>query len=372
MLEEMRRKMLFRRDRTLDGEVAPTKEQQQHDAESMRSALFEGRAVTVQRLEQPLVSNPAITDDATDPHKLFQLLRRKKRAAPHHLHNGNSPLKASVPKAQLPPPPQPPPPPPPPLATCGVDATSSSSSGGGGGDRVAAAVSGVRLASSGVSGVWWGPPSGEREHTQSRHVNSARPAAAKRPTSSLRDRSDVHSASSATTYDGRPVTRQKHPKMALDLFPTPTAKATAGHPPPAERFPPKPGARRTSTGLALHVPSANAKSTTKADRLSPQQQQHDDDAPNARVDFSCLFFHSDDDLDAHEEFPAARAQVEIPLIETDWFMSDNFERLPTTDGVDQLRDDELDGPADSPRYAESLYEMLVAQKRPRKASAPCL
>ena len=78
------------------------------------------------------------------------------------------------------------------------------------------------------------------------------------------------------------------------------------------------------------------------------------------MNFNCLFFTSTDELEA-EEFPAPKAHVDIPLIETDWFVSGAWDELPTNDATPALHDDEL-GP-ESDCLAESLYELLVAQKR---------
>lgn len=87
------------------------------------------------------------------------------------------------------------------------------------------------------------------------------------------------------------------------------------------------------------------------------------------VNFNCLFFKSEDELDGtNEVFPPQqhKAQANIPLIETDWFSSTGWEQLPTSDGVAQQHDEDL-GPESEEHaesvYAESLYELLVASKR---------
>ena len=266
--------MLFRRN-----------QESKSDPELTRAAMFEGRSVVVQP-EPP--SNPAAAESSADPHRLFQLLKKKKRV-PHNIAS-------------------------------------------------ATAHAGLQLQMQFVRAV---PTEG---------TNSARPMYSARPYSPVDRPStiysrDVHSAS-CTTNNGRPATRQKHPKQSLDLFPARVAKEENPFPLPAQT-------RRSSKELTAQA--------VKPALQNPKQ-------PPNNVNFNCLFFNSDDDLDANEEFPAPKAQAHIPLIETDWFTSEAWVQLPTDDGAPQLHDEEL-GPDDGSGslYAESLYELLVAQKKTKPA-----
>ncbi len=271
-LEEMRRNMLFRRN----SEVKMS-------AENARLALFEGRSVV---LHPEQLSNPASAETSADPHRLFQLLKKKKRV-PHNIGSASA-LQLNMNLVR-------------PAPTEGTNSA--------------------------------------------RPMNSARPFSPVDRPSTIFSRT-VHSANSST--NGRPATRQKHPKQSLDLFPSRVLKEENPFPLPAQT-------RRNSKEQAVQAP------LRQVVKQPPQ---------NNNVNFNCLFFNSDDELDANEEFPAPKAQAHIPLIETDWFTSDAWVQLPTGDGAAQVVDDEL-GPEDGSdsQYAESLYELLVAQKK-AKPSRP--
>jgi hypothetical protein len=270
-LDDLRRSMLF-------GRNSATK----RNADDARVAMFEGRSVALQSTS---VESPA-AESSTDPHRLFQLLKKKKRM-PHNLANPASSLQLNLQHVR--------------------------------------------------------PVPSDQLVSSARPMNSARPySPVDRPTTIFNR--TIHSASSSSA-NGRPATRQKHPKQSLDLFPSKALKDEEN--PFPQRFP----TRRSSKDQA---PQA-------VQKPSPKQG-------NNGVNFNCLFFTPDDDLDTNEEFPAPKAQAHIPLIETDWFTTEAWEQLPTGDGAAQVLDDDfgLEDGSDS-QYAESLYELLVAQKK----SKPC-
>lgn len=278
------------------------------DAEQMRKAIFEGRVLQLH--PENAVSNPSsLPDEASDPHRLFQLLRRRKKTP--HAMSVPTPLSAQPATAPAPP--------------CPPEAPVVCSSARG----LSQDATATRESPSAV-----------------RPVFSARPfsPADRPPTQSGRE---VHSAQP----NGRPFTRQKHPKKSLDLFPSSMA------PLPTDPFP-KPQVMRKSSGLKQSASPAGSAQPTRSTAGA---------ASRGAVNFNCLFFKSEDELDGNvEPFPQHRP-ANIPLIETDWFSATTWEQLPTSDGAPQHHDEDL-GPdteeqIGTAQYAESLYELLVASKR---------
>eukprot|EP00760_Papus_ankaliazontas_P033485 PhM_4_TR6353/c0_g1_i1/m.40269 len=120
--------------------------------------------------------------------------------------------------------------------------------------------------------------------------------------------------------DGRPVTRQKMPKYALDLFPTkipasaPVNRRNGGTQNPLSRsiedelFPPKP---KAGSGSA----AGPGRRKLRSGSTSPGKTQQQEQSP----DFNCLFVNNDDEFGC-ELFPTRRTRPEdeIPLIESDW------------------------------------------------------
>jgi hypothetical protein len=297
-LDAQRRTMLLRRGSS-----------QSVDADTMRNAIFEGRPLPMQ-VETPANPNAVNASEATDPQRLFQLLRRKKKAP--HVMCVSTPLQPMRHISQ----PQPPPPP--------AEPSTGSSSARGASDAISAS-------------------------TVVRPAFSARPfsPADRPPTVSSRE---VHSAQPGG-INGRPFTRQKHPKKSLDLFPS--AKDTADSLDPF----PRPQIPRRSSGGKLSTLSV------------PVRAEVPGSTGGRPVNFNCLFLKSEDEFDGtNEVFPPQqhKSQANIPLIETDWFTSTAWEQLPTSDGVPQQHDEDL-GPEGEENagnvYAESLYELLVASKR---------
>ncbi|CUF07680.1 Hypothetical protein, putative [Bodo saltans] len=299
-LDAQRRTMLLRRGSS-----------QSLDADTMRNAIFEGRPLPM-HVETPANPNAVNSSEATDPQRLFQLLRRKKKA-PHAMCVSTplQPMRHTPVASQ----PQPPPPAPEPPTGC--------SSARGTSETVTSLVT--------------------------RPAFSARPfsPADRPPTVSSRE---VHSAQPGG-INGRPFTRQKHPKKSLDLFASPKDAADLQDPFPKPQIP-----RRSSGG--------------KLSTLSvPVRAEAPSNSNGRPVNFNCLFLKSEDEFDGtNEVFPPQqhKSQANIPLIETDWFTSTAWEQLPTSDGVPQQHDEDL-GPEGEENagnvYAESLYELLVASKR---------
>jgi hypothetical protein len=263
--------------------TATVAEQQANDAESLRAALFPGRPVALTLIDSGLACT---ADD--DPHRLFQLLRRRKRA---------------------------------PLPGPSKAASTSPEQG-------------VKNEEAPQSPVLPNPPNeATPRQAAPRPANSARPVSPTKRPPTVRD---AHSAN-LSANNGRPCTRQKLPKHALDLFPGMSA------PPPTDPFPIRP--RRSS----VPVPKTEAA---------------------ASVNFGCLFVKGND-LDSDEEFPAPKAQVEIPLIETDWFTTDTWEAVPPvmsrsspqSSKTASTHDDEM-------TQSLLLYELLVAQKSASKLQQP--
>ena len=138
-----------------------TEQEVDGSSEKLRQALFNGRPTLV---VEGSPSNPLSHDSATDPHKLFQLLRRKKKQPHSHLQPARY-VSSTVPE----------------------------------------------------------PPTTE---VASRPTFSARPLS---PTQRPLTR-DIRSAQLGPY--GRPCTRQKHPKMSLDLFPASHSKSDDHFPKP--------------------------------------------------------------------------------------------------------------------------------------------
>lgn len=304
-LDEQRRSMLLRRGSS-----------QSLDGDSLRNAVFEGRPVSMQ-VEAPANPNAVVSGEPTDPHRLFQLLRRKKKAP--HAMCVSTPLQPMRHVVQ--PQAQPVPPPPPPLQPQESSAVCSSARGA---SETVFSTAAVRPA---FSARPFSPA--DRPPTVSREVHSAQPGG----------------------LNGRPFTRQKHPKKSLDLFPSNKDAVEQLDPFPKPQIP-----RKISGGkLSLSIPQARS------------------EAPGGNgsrpVNFNCLFLKSEDEFDgSNEVFPPQqhKTQANIPLIETDWFTSTAWEELPTSDGVPQQHDDDLGPEGDEITgtvYAESLYELLVASKR---------
>lgn len=320
--EERRKRMLFRSS----AKATPP--------ESLRLALFGDRTVPVS-IQTRLPPNPAfVPKDETDPHKLFQLLRRKKQ------RNPNAMWQRADKQPVAPPPPPTSPPVQPVMAELNevLRSVEPTASRAGPAPPTASAAPNDEHSDVPIKKDW------------TRIASSARPTTRQRPITR-----EVHSAHTAleSANDGRPCTRQKHPKKALDLF--------ADCPAEPELFPSKPS-RRSST--VASTTTANSKQPGEKGPMSPQE-------PCTRVDFKCLFFKEGDALEDSDEFPVPRAQVSIPLIETDWFTSDTWEELPVAntaepakEGSDTFMDEE------GCNYAESLFEMLVAQKHGAKPSVP--
>lgn len=286
-MEERRRSMLMRRGSTGS------------ESDAMRRAIFESRSLSVQN---EIPQNPSlVVEESTDPQRLFQLLRRRKKV-PHV-------LAAPAPHAISPPVAVPEPSPP----TCNS-------------------------------------ARGPSRDMSPAHLAVTRPAFSARPFTPV-DRPptvasrDIQSAS-VGDINGRPCTRQKHPRRSLDLFPSALGELRDVDPFPKPATLP----RRTSGNKQ---PLA-----TSGPTLQPGQRE---------VNFNCLFFKSEDELDSRKEvFPGNKAPANIPLIETDWFSSESWEQLPTTDGAPTVHDEELGPEGDEHMgsvYAESLYELLVASKR---------
>ena len=361
-LDELRRKMLFRgkgstplrgqRSSTIigDNEISPhpptteveiPKEQLADDAEAMRTALFQGRSLPIS-----VVAPQAEPEIQTDPHKLFQMLRKKKRASASGNGTGNSNSAPSGEKNYVPYPaphsPQPP-----------------GAASGHSPQRPHELVSPPRPQG--------GIPS--RRPAIGRKVNSANPEER-----SARNR-EVMSAGA----NGRPCTRQKHPKKALDLFEERTEA-------PEEHFPTKrrasaPNGLNPSTlskvisvanggpGTVVTVPSPNKavgaitpKNADDAGKATPGGTAPVQSPEKADVNFSCLFVTDEDELGGGDDdaFPVApKAHVNIPLIETDWFTTDSWEPLPTSDGHEVMECDKED-------YAESLYTLLSKTRSQRQ------
>jgi hypothetical protein len=316
-LEEMRQRMLNRRNVDLQGLLL-----NQHDIEqaaddqppTSHQPLFVGRSLVISN-SPPHPSSSST--DAADPHKLFQMLRRKKRnagpaerplltptAVPRQSPDRSEPHPAIEPDtADITP-----------IPPSMVQA------------QVAPRPQGAHR-----------PPVAE---VQPRYAYSAGPLSAKRGPSR-----DVNSAGphSHATPDGRPATRQKLPSQSLDLFPNGVHGKSRSPTGEGDPFP-KPAARKSSgRSLTERKPAVAITS--------------------ANVNFNCLFVSGDNDLDGgHDDFPPVpNTQADIPLIETEWFSATNtWEELPgTNDGG--ASDGEIE---DS---SQTLYELLVAYKGRRSA-----
>lgn len=305
--DDVRRRMLFRKENT-----SSPQEQIVNNPEELRNALFFGRSLVTVTTNAP--TNPTASVDESDPHKLFQLLRKKKR-------------NPTITTSQRPPPGPPPErpqregsaqrPSAPPNPTCSETKNSSSS-----GRSVPQPLDPEIIR---PSALW---PRGASRSANTRppiRPNSPTHATVRPSSGMVGLRENIHSA---PQRDGRPCTRQKHPKQALDLFGHPTKPSAK------EAFFPKKQVRRNSTGV------------------SPKKLQA---TASEGVNYQCLFA-SDEEM-GDVAFPTPKPHVDIPLIETDWF--EGWEQLPATDHP-EAKDDSID-------MSQSLYEMLVATKSATKA-----
>lgn len=328
-LEDMRQRMLTRRNVDLSlNRIDLERAAEDRPPTASQPTLFVGRSLVMTNSpSHPSQGGPV---DAADPHKLFQMLRKKKRAtqatpvsataavspeaglsspsaAVRHSPDRSEPhpmLEELATDAVPTPPPAPPTDVPP---------------------RPQAAHRPTAFANSASDGV--------------RHAFSAGPPASKRG-SRPRDNGTASGGESPVMNgapNGRPATRQKLPSQSLDLFPASRpARATAAAAAAEQQDPfPKPQLRRATA-------PRDGQSTTN-------------------VNFNCLFVSGEGDLDGtHEEFPSPKTTVDIPLIETEWFSAnDMWEALPGSS------DDA--GATDAGDDSKTLYELLVAQKGRRSA-----
>lgn len=298
-LEEMRKRMLFRRGHN-DLQMNAAALEQQPDQPNQ--PLFVGRSLVIANSPP----HPSSTNTTADPHKLFQLLRRKKR----------TPVPGEVK----------------PLAPKPLAADVAP-------DRREDDVTERPVIVPDEFNVAQRPTGPQRAPSETVLRPHARAFSAGTPSTSKRVQREVQSAQ-ATASDGRPCTRQKLPTQSLDLFPKSAPPKEAGDP-----FP-RPAARKaTSTS----PPKAAAKQGGKT---------------KPTVDFNCLFVSGDDDFEGrNEEFPSPKVQVDIPLIETDWFQEGaSWEAIPVPDTDVQDASQSLELESDT---SASLYELLVAQKSKR-------
>ena len=358
-LEQMRERMLTRRNVDLRMNPADVQRPAERPPTSgTAQPLFVGRSLVISNSPPHPSSN---ADDAADPHKLFQMLRRKKRAAapaaqpagpsvvaatrhspdrsqPHPSVDGPAepPLTSTHAAASVPPPPPSDVPPRP----------------QGAGRPLGA----MRQAFS--AGAAHPPPASQQGPRPAREISSATP---------------IPSSNSAP--DGRPVTRQKLPTQALDLFPSSSPgtdkpgkaaseKGKGGEVSEADPFPkPAPAAGQRKGSASRQMPSANA-----ADPVANGGK---------RIDFSCLFVSGEGDLGMPDEFPSSpKAKVDIPLIETEWFnpqstweaLPGGAEEAPVPAGKGGARSNEGSFEVDAADSSQSLYDLLVATKGRRSAT----
>lgn len=409
-MDELRRRVLYRaHPHALHGTPLPSpavadsggrspQEQPTDDGASidgmvvaaLRTALFPGRplAISVQR-----PANPAVAPDADcDPHRLFhtlQMLRRKKRTAGGAGSGGGGGGVGGGAGTAVGAPPG------------GVGGVVSAAAvagggdfgrphgagGGSGGSGVGASDAGA--SGSGGSGGSHGPsqapqgtsgsddfsdfrpsavePSPPRPNagrvSQSARPGSPRPPqsreACRPPSAVFRDARSA-APSMAVSRDGRPCTRQKHPRRSLDLFPEQRRRSDTHFPKPAptRRNSAQPSVVSVAPGCVAAACGAGGCAALGATGPSSSGGRSTAAGRGSGVDFACLFFDSGDELDKSNEFPPSKPHANIPLIETDWFTTESWEELPTTEqsraGGDGRDEDE--------DYAESLYELLVKQR----------
>jgi hypothetical protein len=369
-LEEMRKRMLFRQRNDLILAESQTSDQ---------SSVLVGRSIYGGN-SPPNPRGEAAEE--TDPHRLFQLLRRKKRNQHPSLSqlpcrsnttpvkkgsDMKSPSKADKSPSPLVVPSQSPPVPTPGTSRSPHDKASVSPAHSVSPQPMSARdVSPLQpldapierpsaRRSSGAAAA----PAGTGEAVpavqkmkkpvavRQRQANSARPASPPERKLTVRDVRSAHPT--GATHDGRPCTRQKRPCESLDLFTENTQRAANVR--TANPFPKQPLARTRSMSDVVRRTSLS-EATPAAPTAAPA------------ADFRCLFVSGDDDFDGqHEEFPSPKAQVDIPLIETDWFSAEGWEQVPAEGGHDVDLDDDDDATAKT----QALYEMLVAQKHHRKS-----
>jgi hypothetical protein len=153
--------------------------------------------------------------------------------------------------------------------------------------------------------------------------------------------------------DGRPATRQKLPTQSLDLFPESDKKPAGPVPAGAQSLGddpfPKPAGRR-SAGRNRNQSSNGGSNGGSSDAKKASD-----------VNFNCLFVTNETELGGSDEFPAPRTNASIPLIETDWFSEkDTWEAIPADNDETSTADLAEDS-------SQTLYELLVAQKGRRSA-----
>ena len=335
-VDDTRRKVLFHRHANRSGVGKPSQlshihvlEQQTNDTDSLRQALFSGRSLPTGVIDSP--TGVASNDD--DPHRLFQLLRRRKKPSSVAATSGGgggagsslTTFHSHTPQA-------------PPLVANHSLATPSPQ------PPVDAAPPTLESPSSGK------PPPGRAAH-------SARPFSATRNRASG---GGTHREANMSICDGRPCTRQKLPKHALDLFPD----APGTHH--------QPSASGVASGMKDPFPQRPRRQSAPSIRgLAPHH--HHQHGSRDRVDFGCLFVKGNDLDGFHEEFPVPKAQVNIPLIETDWFTTDSWEAVPPTEAMRSASSTSGQrgdlGAEEELAQSLLLYELLVAQKTTAKSAA---